>query len=289
MFDHGPQAMNRALTLVVREPVAVVTTSRGRLLSSQSAALPLTPTGKPTDDLDRFVPSRDSGRRIGRGSVALRRFVEIRESEETQIAHRMRTKPRVINSVCGPPGERSSASFPTPYPPDDGAVDEPEPHPDYERASLDQITDRVRQDFAGHALSDLVAAVLEVDGYECQVSPPGPDGGIDISAGRGPLGLDPPRLVVQVKSGSGQVGVSVVNQLQGVMSTLQADQGLLVVWAGLTTQARNALQNRHLRVRVWQADDVVEAVLRTYAHLPERLRAMLPLKRMWVLSHPEGG
>ena len=33
-----------------------------------------------------------------------------------------------------------------------------------------------------------------------KLSPPGPDGGIDIFAGRGPFGLDAPRLCVQVKS-----------------------------------------------------------------------------------------
>jgi hypothetical protein len=64
-----------------------------------------------------------------------------------------------------------------------------------------------------------------------------------------PLGLDPPRLVVQVKSG-GQVGAPVVSQLQGVMSTHQADQGLLVAWEGLSSQAKNALKNQHLRIRV---------------------------------------
>jgi restriction system protein len=167
------------------------------------------------------------------------------------------------------PGARAAVP-PVPGPvavPDDGAVDEPEVHPDFEQGALDQITTRVHEEFAGHGLTDLVAAVLAVEGYRCVVSPPGPDGGIDITAGRGPLGLDPPRLVVQVKSG-GQVGSPVVSQLQGVMSTHQADQGLLVAWEGLTSQAKNALKNQHLRIRVWEADDVVDAVLRVYAELP---------------------
>jgi restriction system protein len=115
------------------------------------------------------------------------------------------------------------------------------------------------------------------------VSPPGPDGGIDISAGRGPLGLDTPRVLVQVKSGS-QIGAPVVAQLQGVMTTYGADQGLLVAWGGLTKQARDTLRHQQLRVRVWEATDVVDGVLRTYDRLPEEIRAQLPLKRIWVLS-----
>ncbi|MPZ67144.1 MAG: hypothetical protein GEU83_17115 [Pseudonocardiaceae bacterium] len=64
-------------------------------------------------------------------------------------------------------------------------VDEPEVATDYAQAATDQIMARIQEDFAGHDLANLVAAVLEVDGFECLVSPPGPDGGIDISAGRG--------------------------------------------------------------------------------------------------------
>lgn len=165
----------------------------------------------------------------------------------------------------------------------DTEVDEPEWATDYEQAATDQIMARIQEDFAGHALAGLIAAVLAVDGFQCHVSPPGPDGGVDISAGRGPLGLDSPRLLVQVKSG-GQIGAPVVSQLQGVMSTFGADQGLLVAWGGLTKPGRDSLRNQHLRVRVWEATDVVSAVLRTYDQLPDDIKAGLPLKRVWVLN-----
>jgi restriction system protein len=35
---------------------------------------------------------------------------------------------------------------------------------------------------------------------------------------------------------------------------------------------------------VWQAADVVNAVLRTYDRLPEDIRARLTLRRVWMLS-----
>ncbi len=162
-------------------------------------------------------------------------------------------------------------------------VDEPELAADIEQAALDQITARVAEEFAGHGLATLVSAVLTAEGFYCDQSPPGPDGGIDITAGRGPLGLDSPRLLAQVKSG-GQIGAPVVTQLHGVMSTHGAEQGLLVAWDGLTKPARDALKNQALRVRVWQAADVVNAVLRTYDRLPEDIRTRLPLRRVWMLS-----
>lgn len=162
-------------------------------------------------------------------------------------------------------------------------VDEPELAADIEQVALDRITARVAEDFAGHGLANLVSAVLTAEGFQCQQAPPGPDGGIDITAGRGPLGLDSPRLLVQVKSGA-QIGSPIVTQLHGVMTTHGAEQGLLVAWGGLSKPARDALKNQHLRVRVWEAADVVDAILRTYDRLPEEIRTLLPLRRVWMLS-----
>jgi restriction system protein len=115
----------------------------------------------------------------------------------------------------------------------DKDVDEPELSTDIEQVASDQITARIAQEFAGHGLATLVSALLTAEDFVCEQSPPGPDGGVDILAGRGPLGLDTPRLLVQVKSG-GQIGAPVVTQLHGVMSTHGADQGLLVAWGGLS-------------------------------------------------------
>jgi restriction system protein len=166
----------------------------------------------------------------------------------------------------------------------DGAetVDEPELATDIEEVAYDRITARISEDFAGHNLATLVTAILQTDGLTCTQSPPGPDGGIDIIAGRGVLGLDHP-ILVQVKSG-GQVGSPVVNQLHGVMATHGAEQGLLVAWGGLTKQAQDALATHKLRVRVWQSADVVDAVLSNYERLPAEIRTALPLKRVWILQ-----
>ena len=63
---------------------------------------------------------------------------------------------------------------------------------DLTQMAHDQIVAHIQSRFAGHALTDLVDAVLQVDGWVTRVSPPGPDGGVDILAGRGSLGLDGP-------------------------------------------------------------------------------------------------
>lgn len=154
---------------------------------------------------------------------------------------------------------------------------------DLEQAARDQIQSFVASRFAGHGLSTLVAAVLEAEGFFTQVAPPGPDGGIDVFAGKGPLGLDSPRLIVQVKSSPTPVDARVVRELHGVLSTHGAEQALLVAWGGVNKVARQELRSQFFRVRVWDADDLLNAVIRNYDNLSEDLRADLPMKRIWTL------
>jgi len=154
---------------------------------------------------------------------------------------------------------------------------------DLERIGRDQIQAFVSERFAGHRLEGLVAAVLSAEGFFTQEAPRGADGGIDIFAGRGSLGFDSPRLIVQVESSPTPVDAGVVRELHGVLSTHGADQALLVAWGGVNKVARQELRNQFFRVRVWDAEDLLNAVLRNYEQFSEELRADLPLKRIWSL------
>lgn len=158
---------------------------------------------------------------------------------------------------------------------------------DIERLGRDQIQARVAEQFAGHRLADLVAAVLRAEGFITRVAPPGRDGGIDIFAGSGPLGLDSPKLIVQVKSSTTPVDVKIVRELHGVLNTHGADQALLVAWGGVNKPARDELRSQFFRVRDWDADALLDAILRNYDHLDEQWRTELPLKRIWSLASEE--
>lgn len=86
-----------------------------------------------------------------------------------------------------------------------------------------------------------------------------------------------------MKSEPTPVGSPVVQQLQGAMSAHGADQGLLVALGGLTPQARQALIHQKFSIRVWDSDDLIEAVFEVYDLLPEAIRSQLPLRRIWSL------
>jgi restriction system protein len=151
----------------------------------------------------------------------------------------------------------------------------------------DQIVAHIQSRFAGHALSALVDAVLRADGWMTKVSPPGADGGVDILGGRGPLGLDEPRLCVQVKSQNSPADVTVYRTLQGTMQTYKAEQGLLVCWGGFNKVVRAEARQGHFSVRLWDSRDLVEAIYRTYEQLPAEIQADLPLTRAWMLVPEE--
>lgn len=154
---------------------------------------------------------------------------------------------------------------------------------DIGQLAQDQITKHIQSRFAGHALSQLVEAVLKAEGWITRLSPPGADGGVDILAGRGTLGLDQPRLCVQVKSQTSPVDVTVYRTLQGSMQSFKADQGLLVSWGGFNKVVLTEAKQSHFFVRLWDSKDLVEAVYKNYERLPAEIQAELPLKRVWTL------
>jgi restriction system protein len=126
-----------------------------------------------------------------------------------------------------------------------------------EEYARDQIQSYISRKFRGHGLARLVTAILTAQGYTTETAQPGPDGGVDIVAGQGPMGFDPPRFGAQ--------------------------QGLLVSWGGFKSSVQRESRQIFFQIRLWHARDVVDALLEHYDQLPEDLRAELPLKRIWTL------
>jgi restriction system protein len=161
------------------------------------------------------------------------------------------------------------------------------PIDDLEQYALDRIREYIAQKFKGHNLERLAAAVIEALGYKVQISPEGPDRGVDIFAGYGPLGFDHPRIVVQVKSGNEPVDVKLIRELQGVMKNFGADHGLLISWSGYKGSVPKEANQHFFEVRLWDSDDLIKALLSTYERLPAAIQAELPLKQIWVLVPEE--
>lgn len=164
-------------------------------------------------------------------------------------------------------------------------VTDPDTAPTIE-AIRDRVRTHVAATFREHQLTHLVSDVLTVLGFRCEVSPPGPDGGVDIIAGRGPLGLDAP-LIVEVKSESSPIDVKVVRGLHSAMVQHKADQGLLVAWGGVTKPARKEFERDRTMLRVWDAEAMLDKLFETYDRLPAGTRSQIPLRQVWLLDDIE--
>lgn len=172
----------------------------------------------------------------------------------------------------------------TQYEPDSEIAEE---ELDIEQITSDQISTFIDQKFKGHDLARLVGDILVAQGYFVRVSPPGPDGGIDILAGSGPLGLESPKLVVQVKSGSSPIDVDVLRAFSGVMDRFRAEHGLIVAWGGFRGNVEHEAVQEFFKIRLWDAGELVKNIQKYYEKLPENTQAELPLKRIWILVPEE--
>lgn len=138
-------------------------------------------------------------------------------------------------------------------------------------------------EFREHELTHLVAEILTVLGFRCEVSPPGPDGGVDIIAGTGPwAGRADADRGGEVRADP--IGSRVLRGLHSAMTQHRADQALLVAWGGVTRPAELEFKRDRTTMRIWDADALLDQLFLTYDRLPASTRARIPLQQVWVLE-----
>jgi restriction system protein len=158
---------------------------------------------------------------------------------------------------------------------------------DIEQYTRDLIAKYIIQKFKGHGLARLVDAVLKAQGYTTYLSPEGPDKGIDILAAKGSLGFESPKICVQVKSGDIPSDRPELTQLIGAIQNSQAEKGLFVSWSGFKSSVYREVPSQFFKVRLWDANDLIEQILENYENLDQTIKSELPLKRIWTLVDGE--
>ena len=156
-----------------------------------------------------------------------------------------------------------------------------------EETGQDEIAKLISARFKGHGLARLVEAILRAQGYTTYLSPAGPDAGIDILAGAGPLGFARPSLCVQVKSGDTPVESKTLNELRGAMQSVHAAEGLFVSWGGFKPTVYKQALSSFFSVRLWTQKELLENLFSSYDRLDDDLKAELPLKRIWTVAVQE--
>ena len=154
---------------------------------------------------------------------------------------------------------------------------------DIEDYAKDAIAKFIERKFKGHELTGLIDAILKAQGYFTLKMKKGPDGGVDIFAGKGNFGFDKPNLCVQVKSGK-SIDRPTLDALIGVMDVHKAEYGLLVSWNNFKKTVEQERPRNFFKIRFWGQEEIINELLKSYDSLDEETKAKIPLKKMWSLT-----
>ncbi len=134
---------------------------------------------------------------------------------------------------------------------------------------------------------ELVAGLLQGMGYHINwVAPPGKDRGIDIIAFGDPLGVDGPRIKVQVKREQGKTDVKGLRAFMSVLSP--SDVGVFVTLGGFTPDAEvEARTAENRRVILINRNRLLDLWIEHYERIPEARRGLLTLKPVYYLAQED--
>jgi restriction system protein len=127
-------------------------------------------------------------------------------------------------------------------------------------------------------MQELVGGLLRAMEYNVQVSPKGPDGGVDVLAYKDAFGFEKLIIKVQVKHRKSSAGAPEIQQLLGA-NPIDANS-LFVSTGGFTSHAEAVA--KHNSVRLVDLEELVDLVVKWYENMPTDIRALLPLKKMYV-------
>lgn len=206
--------------------------------------------------------------RNGLGSIAS----FFRASEETSAELWAKATPLSDSTAPPPPG---------PIP--DGEEDDTETLREDVLERADRfIEDRIAA-LDWRQMQELVAGILRGMGYQTTVSADGPDRGVDIFASPDGLGLQEPRIFVEVKHRGGAMGADQVRRFLG--GRRSGDRCLYVSTGGFTKEARFEAERSNVPLTLVTLPMLRDLLVQHYERLDSETRTLVPLQRLyWPLS-----
>jgi restriction system protein len=140
------------------------------------------------------------------------------------------------------------------------------------------IKDKI-QELNWEELQDLVAGILRGMGYKTLVSQRGPDRGKDIVASPDGLGLEDPKIKVEVKHREQGMGAPEIRSFIGGLRP--GEKGLYVSTGGFTKEAQYEAERANVPVTLIDSDLLVTLVIQNYDQFDADARALLPLRKIY--------
>jgi restriction system protein len=135
-------------------------------------------------------------------------------------------------------------------------------------------------DLDAYQMQDLVAGLLRAMGYKTRVAAPGADRGVDVFASPDGLGLEEPRIFVEVKH---RIGTKISSQeVRAFMGGRQSgDRCLYVSTGGFAKDARYEAERSSVPLTLIDMPHLRELLVERYETLDDETRRLVPLTRVY--------
>ena len=128
-------------------------------------------------------------------------------------------------------------------------------------------------------MEQLAAAILRAMGYRTRVTPRGRDRGVDILASPDGLGLEEPRIRVEVKHRLATMGAQEIRSFLGGLR--EGDRALYISTGGFTHEAKYEADRSNIPLTLLDLDDVADLIANHYENFDVEGQVLMPLVKVY--------
>ena len=129
-------------------------------------------------------------------------------------------------------------------------------------------------------MEKLAAAILRAMGYKTQVMPKGPDRGVDVLASPDGLGLEEPRIKVEVKHRSRtSMGSQDLRSFLGGLR--EGDKALYISSGGFTQEAKYEAARSNIPLTLLGLDELANLIVTHYESFDTEGKMLIPLVKVY--------
>ena len=150
---------------------------------------------------------------------------------------------------------------------------------DIAETTKDFIAKKIKTDLKGFPLEPFVADLFRAMGYNAHATRAMRDDGVDVTAHRDELGIEPPILKIQVKAHEANVGADLVKAFYAMIH--ERDVGIFITTGGFTAAAKNFAGGKG-NLKLVDGVEFVSLIEKYYDGLDLKFRKQIPLRRMLV-------
>lgn len=170
-------------------------------------------------------------------------------------------------------GKSSPAPIPATDDPTIAAVAE-----DIEETTRDFIIKRLSQEAKGLPLESFVVHLMQCMGYYARLTRKN-EPSVDVIAHKDRLGIEPPIIKIQVKSGDGTIQDKDVSALYGKLSA--GEYGLFITLSTFSPACKT-FESGKPNLRLIDGDELVQLILDNYESFDSQHKGLLPLQKVYV-------